>query len=455
MKTNTFVHLHLHTDYSLLDSTIRINALVAKAREYGMSAVAITDSDNLCGALEFYLKCTKAGIKPLIGAEISVTSVLPNPEKLHDQAVYKVVLLCMDLAGYRSLCRIVSAACAKGFQEITPITPGILAGYSDGLICLSGGRTGELSVLCRQGSAEAKSVTAWYDEHFPDRYYVELFPEPSHTLPTLISIAQSLNIPLVAAADCRCLTLEDVRVYQVLQSIKAGIPAAMILRDQLIDPLFFSPEEMAEMFGGRPEVLTTTQAIADRCHLELLLVAPDRSTLPDSDPGKDHPGTIFDHLVEKYGKNSVYRSSTFATFSDSDAFRDVGRALEMDASYVRLIRRMYYHHINERYPGCESSLPRLRKQNLPRWRRAGSNSSSKLNDLAKNDPQVNEVLAMVLGLRGLIRTRMLGTDAVIITPGDLRDYLPVAGDLTTGMFVSQYPMKHLWTILRKNRLLKC
>ena len=110
---------------------------------------------------------------------------------------------------------------------------------------------------------------------------------------------------------------------------------------------------------------------------------------------------------------------------------------------------------NKRYPGCESNLPRLRKQNLPWWRRTGSNSSSKLNELAKNDPQVNEVLAMVLGLRGLIHTRMLGTDAVIITPGDLRDYLPVAGDLATGMLVSHYQMKHLWTILRKNRLLKC
>ena len=98
---------------------------------------------------------------------------------------------------------------------------------------------------------------------------------------------------------------------------------------------------------------------------------------------------------------------------------------------------------NERYPGCESNLPRLRKQNLPWWRRAGSNSSSELNELVKNDPQVNEVLAMVLGLRGLIRTRMLGTDAVIIAPRDLRDYLPVAGDLTTGMFVSHYQMKHL------------
>ena len=107
---------------------------------------------------------------------------------------------------------------------------------------------------------------------------------------------------------------------------------------------------------------------------------------------------------------------------------------------------------NKRYPGCESNLPRLRKQNLPWWRRTGSNSSSKLNELAKNDPQVNEVLAMVLGLRGLICTRMLGTDTVIIVPGDLRDYLPVAGDLATGMLVSQYPIKllqKLWLIKLK------
>ena len=269
MNTPQFIHLHNHTDYSLLDSTIRIDALIAKTQEFGMSAVAITDSNNLSGAIEFYLQCTKAGIKPIIGAEISVTSVLPGQEDHRVQPIYKLVLLCMDLTGYRNLCQIVSAACSKGFQEITPVTPGVLAAHSDGLICLSGAKDGELTVLSREGSEDAISVAAWYDEHFPERYYIELFPEPTHALATLSAISRTLEIPLVAAADCHYLISEDAAVYRALQCIRTGTTLNDMKIIPVIEPCFHSPESMWEMFGDCPEALTNTQRIADRCHLEL------------------------------------------------------------------------------------------------------------------------------------------------------------------------------------------
>ena len=168
MTTPAFVHLHNHTDYSLLGSTIRVDDLIAKTREFGMTAVAITDSNNMSGAVSFYFQCKKNGIKPIIGAEISVASVLPIQDEKIVRPTYKLVLLCMNLAGYRNLCRIVSVACSKGFKDISPVTPGILASHSEGLICLSGGMASELTALCRQGSDDAMSVAAWYDEHFPD-----------------------------------------------------------------------------------------------------------------------------------------------------------------------------------------------------------------------------------------------------------------------------------------------
>jgi DNA polymerase III subunit alpha len=272
MTAPAFVHLHNHTDYSLFESTIRIDELIAKAQEFDMPAVAITDSNNMCGAIEFYLKCGKAGIKPIIGAEISVTWVLPKREEEQTETVYKIVLLCMNLDGYRNLCRIVSAAFAKGLREITPVTPAMLAVHSEGLICLSGGIEGELSILARHAPDEALSVAAWYDEHFPDRYYIELFPEPTHTLATMMSISRKLDIPLVASADCRCCTDDGCVAYQVLKCIRTGTTLDKLnMEKPLVAPLFYSPEKMQEMFGDCPEALSNTLKIADRCNLELPL----------------------------------------------------------------------------------------------------------------------------------------------------------------------------------------
>ena len=272
MSKPAFVHLHVHTDYSLLDSTIRIDGLIAKAMEYNMPAIAITDSNNMHGAIEFFLKCKKAGIKPIIGSEISVTSVLPESEENHVTPIYKLVLLCMNLTGYRNLCRIVSAACSKDLREATPVTPGMLATHSEGLLCLSGGSKGELAVLAKGDSDNATSVAAWYDEYFPERYYIELFPEPTHALATMMSISQNLDIPLVAACDCRCIADDDYAAYRVLQCIRTDTTLDRLNAESpLVAPLFHSPETMQEIFGDCPEALANTVDISDRCNVELPL----------------------------------------------------------------------------------------------------------------------------------------------------------------------------------------
>ncbi|MDK9719432.1 MAG: DNA polymerase III subunit alpha, partial [Trichlorobacter sp.] len=272
MSTSSFVHLHVHTEYSLLDSTIRIRELVAKAVEYKMPAVAITDTDNMSGAIDFYVRCRKAGIKPIIGAEVSITSVLWGDKAVNH--VYKLVLLCMNTTGYRNLCRIVSAATEKGLSTITPVSPAFLSAHSDGLICLSGGKSGELAKLCGQGSEDAVSVAAWYRKQFQGRFYIELFPEPTRDLANLSSIARELDIPLVVAADSHCLAPEDVPLYEVLQCMKRGITLEELGERSSVEPCLYPSEVMWRMFGDCPETIFNTLTIVDRCNLELQMDGP-------------------------------------------------------------------------------------------------------------------------------------------------------------------------------------
>ena len=565
MSNPAFIHLHNHTDYSMFDSTIRVNSLIEKAQEFGMPAVAITDSNNMCGAIEFYLKCKKSGIKPIIGAEISVKSVLPVQEDHRELPIYKLVLLCVNLTGYRNLCRIVSAACSNGLHEILPVSPSILAMHNEGLICLSGGEDGELTMLCRQGSDDALTVAAWYDEHFSDRYYIELFPKPSRALATLASIARTLEIPLVAAANCRCLSLEEVAAYQVLQCIRTGTTLdKMNMEKRLIEPLFYSPEKMWDMFGGCTEALANTIKISDQCNLELpigeyqmpsistpndissdellsklaweglkarivtirtlnpafirdqeqlyqkrlqseldtiiamqfgyyfLIVADyvtwakdndipvgpgrgsvggsivayalnitdidpiphgliferfinsERKLIPDIDLDfcMDRREEVINYLVHKYGQNRVCRISTFATFSIDSAILEIARIMKISYSRAKKIQQMYHRHMEKRYPGCESDLPKLRKHNLPWWRRVNITKSD-LNEMAKNEPKIKELLAIAIELSGQIGFCTIHAASYVIASEDLREYTPVSGNPDSEIKISNYSMKDI------------
>jgi DNA polymerase-3 subunit alpha len=569
MSKPAFVHLHTHTDYSLLDSTIRIDELIAKAQEFDMPAVAITDSNNMCGAIEFYLKCRKSGIKPIIGAEISATSVLPVQEDLREQPIYKLVLLCVNLTGYRNLCRIVSAVCSNGLQEISPVSPSILAMHSEGLICLSGGKDGELTMLCRQGSDDALTVAAWYDEHFPDRYYIELFPEPSNALASLASIARTLEIPLVAAANCRCLSLEEVAAYQVIQCIRAGTTLdKMNAEKRTIEPLFYSSEKIWDMFGDCTEAIANTIKISDQCNLELptgeyhmpsigtpndissdellsniaweglkarmvtiralnptftrdqeqfyqkrlqseletiiamqfadyfLIVADYVTWAKDNDipvgPGRGSVGgslvaytlnitdidpiphgliferflnqerkllpyiyldfcmdrriELLEYLVKKYGFNRICKLSTFATYSTDSAISATGHVMRMSKSYIKKIKKMFHRHIGERYPGCESNLPNLRKQNLESMRRIGNSASGELNELAGSDPRVKSLLTIATTLRDVICQSSIDPVGIVIASEDIREFIAVMGGSGNSISSSQTSYRYFESV---------
>ncbi|MDR3578393.1 MAG: DNA polymerase III subunit alpha [Oryzomonas sp.] len=275
-----FVHLHLHTQYSLLDGAIRVEDLVHKAEDYHMPALAITDHGNMFGAVEFYLKCKKAGIKPIIGCEVYLApeSRYSKDAKGISDAAYHLILLCQNIEGYRNLSYLTSAGFKEGFYYRPRIDREILKEHAGGLIALSACLKGEVSMQCGRGRMEDAVATArWYSEVFPDRYYIELqentLAEQEVVNKRLLEVAGELKLPLVATNDCHYLNREDARAHEVLLCIQTGKTMSDPTHMKFTADEFYvkTPEEMARAFSYAPEAIANTIAIAERCDLEIPL----------------------------------------------------------------------------------------------------------------------------------------------------------------------------------------
>jgi DNA polymerase-3 subunit alpha len=276
MEQANFVHLHVHTQYSLLDGAIRVGDLVKKANEYRMPAVALTDHGNMFGAIEFYLKCQSAGIKPLVGCEVYLApeSRLVKEARGIGDAAHHLILLCENLEGYRNLSRLVSIGYKEGFYYRPRIDKEVLRQYSSGLIALSACLKGEVAWLCEgDRMADARAVAEEYAGIFPGRYYLELqensLPEQERANRGLLRIADELGLPLVATNDCHYLNRVDAKPHEVLLCIQTGKtmddPGRMSFSG---DEFYFkSPDEMAAAFSHVPEALANTVRIAERCDL--------------------------------------------------------------------------------------------------------------------------------------------------------------------------------------------
>ena len=272
----SFVHLHLHTQYSLLDGAIRLGDLVKKVKSCEMPAVAITDHGSMFGAVEFYLKCKDYGVKPIIGSEVYMAagSRFSKESGAGDSSMHHLLLLCENMQGYKNLSRLVSAGHKEGFYYKPRIDKELLAQYSDGLICLSACLKGEVATLCSRGKMDDALATArWYADLFPDRYYIELqentLPEQDVANKRLLEVARELGLPLVATNDCHYLNREDARAHEVLLCIQTGKTINDPNRMRFSAEEFYvkTPEEMVAAFHYAPEALTNTLAIAERCEL--------------------------------------------------------------------------------------------------------------------------------------------------------------------------------------------
>ena len=271
-----FVHLHCHTEYSLLDGAIRIKDLCSKAKEYGLPAAAITDHGNLFGALNFYLAAKKAEIKPIIGCEVYVSGGAHtdrSPEQAKNR--FHLVLLAMNMTGYQNLVKLVSTGHLHGFFYKPRVDMELLQRHNEGLIALSACLAGQVPrTYLRNGMDEALKVAKDYASIFQDRFYIELqsngLEEQVRANKGLIEISDHLGLPLVATNDCHYLSKEDVEAHDILLCIQtaACVNDEKRMRFETKELYYKPPQEMELDFSHVPQALENTVAIAERCDLD-------------------------------------------------------------------------------------------------------------------------------------------------------------------------------------------
>jgi DNA polymerase III subunit alpha len=278
-----FVHLHLHTEYSLLDGAISLDNLIKKAIDLKMPAVAVTDHGNLFSALDFYLKAMKAGIKPIIGCEIYVApgSRFDKSARAgqNEEASYHLILLARSKEGYKNLVKLVTSAYLEGFYYKPRIDKELLKKHSEGLIGLSACLGGEIpSLLIQNRYEDAKKVALEYEQIFgKDNFYLELqdngIPEQELVNRELLKLTKDSGIPVVATNDCHYLDMEDHKAHDALLCIQTGKTVKDVNRLRFSSETFYmkTPEEMKKAFAYIPEAITNTVKIAERCNLELEL----------------------------------------------------------------------------------------------------------------------------------------------------------------------------------------
>ena len=275
MSHSDFVHLHLHSQYSLLDGAIRFEELLKKAKGFRMPAVALTDHGNIFGAIEFYTKAESHGLKPIIGCEIYLA---PGSRFEKDPSsgenAYHLILLAEDIRGYKNLCKIITTAYLEGFYYKPRIDKEFLEAHSEGLIAMSACLHGEIPHSILAGDMDrALSLAGWYREVFGDRFYLEVMdngiPEQGKVNEGIFEIGKRLDIPVVATNDCHYLNREDARAHDVLLCIQTGknVDTPGRLRFKTDQFYLKSPEEMFASFKDHRDVLLRTIEIAERCNL--------------------------------------------------------------------------------------------------------------------------------------------------------------------------------------------
>lgn len=273
----SFVHLHLHTEYSLLDGACRIKDLVKRVTELGQTACAITDHGVMYGAVNFYKACKEAGIKPLIGCEVYVAARSRfDKEREYDSARYHLVLLCKNETGYRNLCQLVSRSFTEGFYTKPRVDWELLRRYSEGLVALSACLAGEIPrALMEDQYDKAKKLALDMREIFgSDSFFLELqdhgIQEQQAVNTGLLRLHRETGIPLVVTNDCHYITREDAYAQDVLLCIQTGKTVDDVDRMRFETDEFYvkSEEEMRALFPDCPEAADNTNRIADLCNLE-------------------------------------------------------------------------------------------------------------------------------------------------------------------------------------------
>jgi DNA polymerase-3 subunit alpha len=278
MAERSFVHLHCHSHYSLLDGASRIPELVARARANGMNALALTDHGNLYGAIEFYRECTGAGLNPIVGYEAYVAPAkrTEREARRRGEAGYHLTLLARDTTGFRNLVKLASLAYLEGYYYVPRIDKELLEAHKDGMICLSGCASGEFSeFILRDQLDEARGLAEWFARVFGKHFYIEIQNNGLEIqrlcAQGAIDIANRLGLPLVATCDAHYLCQGDAASHDVLLCINTGKTIKEENRLRYGSDQFYvrSPEEMYRLFPEHPDAVQRSQEIADGCCIQL------------------------------------------------------------------------------------------------------------------------------------------------------------------------------------------
>jgi DNA polymerase III subunit alpha len=282
----SFAHLHCHSHYSLLDGASPIDKLVARAKELGMNALALTDHGNLHGALEFYQAARKAGINPIVGYEayIAPDSRFKRDAGALKEASYHLTLLAQNRTGFQNLIKLASSAFLEGFYFKPRIDKELLTAHHEGLICLSGCVSGEFSRALLKGTgqeeaqlAEARRIAEWFQKLFGERYFIEIQNNGLEiqrlAMDGAVEIARRVGIPLVATSDAHYVNREDSEAQDVLLCINTGKFRTDTNRMRMEGDQFYlrAPDEMYAAFPGFEEAVKQSQLIADSVNIELEL----------------------------------------------------------------------------------------------------------------------------------------------------------------------------------------
>ncbi len=307
MSTLLFAHLHCHSHYSLLDGASSIDALVERAKELGMTALAITDHGNLYGAIEFYQACRGAGLNPIIGYEAYVApgSRFERGANVKGETAYHLTLLAQNRTGFDNLIQLASKAFLEGMYHKPRIDRELLSELNEGIICLSGCVSGELSRTLLAGNtaedaiAQGREIAAWFHGVFADRYFIEIqnngLEMQRKALELSVEVARTLGLPLVATSDAHYVRREDSVAQDVLLCINTGKFRTDTNRMRMEGDQFFlrSGEEMYAAFPGLEDAVARSQQIADGVELQLEL---GKRHFPSFTPPAGKTGA--DHLRE-------------------------------------------------------------------------------------------------------------------------------------------------------------
>ncbi len=355
LSASDYVHLHNHTQYSLLDGLTKLPELFKHVKEHGMPAVAMTDHGTLSGAIEFYKEGKSNGVKPIIGMEAYVAArSLSDKEAGKDKQYYHIILLAMNQTGYQNLMALSTIANLEGFYYKPRVDHKLLEEHNEGIICLSGCASGEIGDALRQGQYEqAKDIAAWYKKAFGDRYYLEYQDHGHKDHPSkwieqeainkqLLQIGKELDIPGVVTCDAHYLKHEDQEAHEILLCVQTGSFLADEKRMSLKDFELHvtDPAEVIKRWGkDHPEFITNTRAIADRCNLEIELgkILIPKFPVPKGETEKSYMDRlVFAGLAWRYG--------------NPEGTKVEDRMSEADAAKLSIpkIRKMLPQHVLER-----------------------------------------------------------------------------------------------------------